>query len=147
MSYETLLVAIDVNDPDNAKAALRGVRDLIGGDLAASKVIILYVRHYLPTRYAEMLSSDFDLREREEAEILIREWAVYQGLDRIEIVTRRGRVRDEVIGEAKKRGADVIVIGSHQPTITTRLLGSNASAIIRDSPISVLVVRGEGGEG
>ena len=37
--------------------------------------------------------------------------------------------------------ADLVVIGSHQPSLTSKLLGSNASAIIHQSPVSILVVR------
>ncbi|MCZ5435865.1 universal stress protein, partial [Escherichia coli] len=37
--------------------------------------------------------------------------------------------------------ADVVVIGSRNPSITTHLLGSNASSVIRHTHIPVMVVR------
>ena len=39
------------------------------------------------------------------------------------------------------RDADVVVIGSRNPSITTHLLGSNASSVIRHTHIPVMVVR------
>ncbi|EMA3641805.1 universal stress protein [Providencia stuartii] len=52
-----------------------------------------------------------------------------------------GSPRDKVLAEAEEIGADLIVIGSRNPSITTHLLGSNASGIVSYAKISVLVVR------
>ena len=61
--------------------------------------------------------------------------------DRVSTVVRQGGVYPEVIAEAQSWGADVIVTGSHRPAMSTYLLGSNASAIVRHAPCSVMVVR------
>jgi universal stress protein G len=45
---------------------------------------------------------------------------------------------NELANELK---ADVVVIGSRNPSITTHLLGSNASSVIRHTHIPVMVVR------
>ncbi|EKM7959080.1 universal stress protein, partial [Salmonella enterica] len=37
--------------------------------------------------------------------------------------------------------ADVVVIGSRNPSIATHLLGSNASSVVRHASLPVLVVR------
>ena len=42
---------------------------------------------------------------------------------------------------AEQTGADLVVVGSHRPTMATYLLGSNASTIVRHAKCSVLVVR------
>ena len=39
------------------------------------------------------------------------------------------------------QGADLIVIGSHRPAMSTYLLGSNAKTIVRHAKCSVLVLR------
>lgn len=142
MPYATIIAAVDVNAPDLARAAIAGAADVAGQQ---GTVHILYVRYYLPTRYSELLASDFDEREEQDALTSMKKWAAQAGLgeDRVHFTTKRGRVRDEVIGEAERQGADLIVIGSHQPSLSSRLLGSNASAIVHQSPISVLVVRAE----
>jgi nucleotide-binding universal stress UspA family protein len=52
-----------------------------------------------------------------------------------------GSVYNEVLKEADRMAADLIVVGSHRPTMSTYLLGSNAAAIVRHAKCSVLVVR------
>ena len=42
---------------------------------------------------------------------------------------------------ASEINADVVVIGSRNPSISTHLLGSNASSVIRHAHIPVMVVR------
>ncbi len=41
----------------------------------------------------------------------------------------------------QKLPADMVIIASHRPDITTYLLGSNAAAVVRHAECSVLVVR------
>lgn len=140
MTYATIIAAVDVNSPDLARAAIAGAAEAAG---SGGAVHILYVRYYLPTRYSELLAIDFDEKEEEDAMSDMQSWANEAGLiaAHTQIFTRRGHVRDEVLLEAEKRGADLIVVGSHQPSLSSRLLGSNASAIVHQSPVSVLVVR------
>jgi hypothetical protein len=50
-------------------------------------------------------------------------------------------VYHEVLAEADAWGADLIIVGSHSPSMGTYLLGSNAQKIVRHANCSVLVVR------
>lgn len=61
--------------------------------------------------------------------------------DRLRSHIRFGSVRDEVNAMAKALSADVVVIGSRDPSISTHLLGSNASSVVRHAHVSVFVVR------
>ena len=54
---------------------------------------------------------------------------------------RIGGVYPEILAEAKDWGADLVVIGSHRPAMSTYLLGSNATTVVRHATCSVLVVR------
>jgi nucleotide-binding universal stress UspA family protein len=56
-------------------------------------------------------------------------------------IVRMGSDYNEVLKEADRMAADLIVVGSHRPTMSTYLLGSNAAAIVRHAKCSVLVVR------
>jgi nucleotide-binding universal stress UspA family protein len=56
-------------------------------------------------------------------------------------MVRLGSVYGEVLAEAEAIGADLVVVGSHRPSMATYLLGSNASTIVRHARSSVLVVR------
>ncbi|EQB12106.1 hypothetical protein L288_02930 [Sphingobium quisquiliarum P25] len=138
MAFSSILVAIDINDHDHARSALEAARAL---SVSGAKVHILYVRYFLPVNYEGMITVDFDTQEIGEAQRLIDQWKVEFGLEKATFVSRRGRVRDEVLDEAQHIGADLIVIGSHQPSLSSRVLGSNAAAIVRNSPISVLIAR------
>lgn len=140
MQFSTIIVAIDVSDPDNGRAALARASAVAGPQ---GRLRLLYVPYHLPSRYSDLLAGDFDAREQEDALTAVRQWCADLGIgdDQVEIVTRRGWVRDEVLAEAEHQDADLIVIGSHQPSLSSKLLGSNASAIVHQSPVSVLVVR------
>ena len=52
-----------------------------------------------------------------------------------------GSVYDQVLAEATEFNADLIVVGSHRPSMSTYLIGSNAARIVRHAKCSVLVVR------
>lgn len=140
MRFSSIVVAVDVNDPDNGRAAVARAAALAAQD---GHLHLIYVRYFLPNRYSDLLATDFDEQEHGNAMEAMRQWSADAGLEsgRVTLITRRGRVRDEVIAEAERANADLIVIGSHQPSMSSRLLGSNASAIVHHSPVSVLVVR------
>ena len=59
----------------------------------------------------------------------------------VETAVRDGDPRSVIVDAAEEWGADLIVVGSHRPTMATYLLGSNASTIVRHARCSVLVVR------
>lgn len=75
-----------------------------------------------------------------------------RGADRLKKagLTAEGRMvvedpRSALLGEARKRNVDLIVVGSHGRTgIQKLLLGSVASHVVTHAPCSVLVIR-EGG--
>ena len=52
-----------------------------------------------------------------------------------------GTPKDQILNLAKVIDADLIIIASHRPDITTYLLGSNAAAVVRHASCPVLVVR------
>ncbi|HDU8708076.1 TPA: universal stress protein [Morganella morganii subsp. morganii] len=54
---------------------------------------------------------------------------------------KTGSPIDQILRLSTDINADLIIIGSRQPTITTRLLGSTAAAVVRYAKASVLVVR------
>jgi universal stress protein F len=59
----------------------------------------------------------------------------------VSTVVRFGAAYHEVLVEANEWGADLILLSSHRPTMSTYLLGSNAAKIVRHATCSVLVVR------
>lgn len=54
-----------------------------------------------------------------------------------------GRVADRIVAEAARWHADVIVMGTHGRRGFRRLvMGSDAEAVVRESPVPVLLVKG-----
>nr|MBC8445409.1 universal stress protein [Rhodospirillaceae bacterium] len=52
-----------------------------------------------------------------------------------------GSVYSAILKTAKKMNSDLIIIGSHRPTMGDFLLGPNAARVVRHAECSVLVVR------
>ena len=77
-------------------------------------------------------------------EKLVAKVASVLGEDRnkdIRHLVTTGSVYEEILEVAKKTGADLIVIGAHQPHLSEYLLGPNAARVVRHSKASVYVVR------
>lgn len=141
--YKTILMPIDVYEMELSNKAIRHAEFL------AQDHGIIHLMHILPDASA-MLFRGFgsELRHFEqhickEAEEKMKLVASHFSIAPERIVTsiRFGKVRDEVNEAAKELHADIIVVGSRNPSITTHLLGSNAASIIRYSHIPVMVVR------
>ena len=110
---------------------------------------VIHLLHVLPGS-ASFTMSRFtaDLRRFEEhlqheAETRLQTMVSPFSIDpsRIKLHVRFGSVRDMVNELASEINADVVVIGSRNPSISTHLLGSNASSVIRHAHIPVMVVR------
>jgi nucleotide-binding universal stress UspA family protein len=109
-----------------------------GGDLR-----LVTVRSLMPVTYMEYVPVDFDATAKAEAEAELKVLAASLALpkNKVSTVVRVGSVYGEVLEEAKASGADLIVVGSHRPSMATYLIGSNAGTIVRHATCSVLVVR------
>ena len=87
--------------------------------------------------------ADFESKATDEARKRLAAFAKEQVPDGVSVKTHvaLGRSYEEILAAAKKLGADLIVIGSHQPGTEDYLLGSTASRVVRFASCSVLVVR------
>ncbi len=139
--FKTILVPVDLGEVEMAQPAIDKAVELAqttGGSLR-----LIYVRTIVPVTYMEFMPPTFDEEQQGEAEKRLAELAAKVKLpsDRVSAVVRLGSVYNEVLDEAEKTGADLVVVGSHRPTMATYLLGSNAATIVRHAKCSVLVVR------
>lgn len=139
--FKTIVVPIDLADVAVAKPALDAAIELArmsGGDLR-----LVTVRSLMPVTYMEYVPVDFDATAKVEAEAELKLLAASLALpkNKVSTVVRVGSVYGEVLEEAKATGADLIVVGSHRPSMATYLIGSNAGTIVRHATCSVLVVR------
>ena len=140
--YKTILVPVDLGELAMAQPALDRAVALAAA--SGGTVRLIAVRSIVPVTYMEFVPASFDEGQQLEAETKLAAVAAGVALppERVSAVVRLGSVYNEVLEEAEKTGADLIVVGSHRPTMATYLLGSNASTIVRHARCSVLVVRG-----
>ena len=102
------------------------------------------MRSVIPISVMEYVPPHFDAPQQKDAEEKLASIAagIELGQDRVSSTVRVGAVYNEVLQEAEKTNADLIIVGSHRPSMAGFLLGSNASTIVRHAKCSVLVVRG-----
>jgi nucleotide-binding universal stress UspA family protein len=139
--FKTILVPVDLGEVEAARPAIDKAVALANSSGGALRLI--YVRAIVPVTYMEFMPPAFDEEQQGTAEDKLADVAASVALpaERVSAVVRLGSVYAEVLDEAEKTGTDLIVVGSHRPTMATYLLGSNASTIVRHARCSVLVVR------
>jgi nucleotide-binding universal stress UspA family protein len=139
--FKTILVPVDILDVDTARPALARATAL--AEASGGTVRLVHVRSLVPLTYMEFVPSTFDEEQQRDAEDRLAKLAASVELpaERVSSVVRLGSVYGEVLDEAERTGADLVVVGSHRPSMATYLLGSNAATIVRHATCSVLVVR------
>ena len=141
--YKTIIMPVDVFEMELSDKAVRHAEFL------AQQDGVIHLLHVLPGSSSFTMSRfTADLRRFEEhlqheAETRLQTMSGHFSIDpsRIKTHVRFGTVRDMVNELANEIKADVVVIGSRNPSISTHLLGSNASSVIRHAHIPVMVVR------
>lgn len=139
--FKKILVPVDLSDMALAKAALEKAKGLAQGWGADLRLV--YVMPIVPSTYLEYVPADFETGERSRVEKELGDIIAGLGLpaDKVSKAIRAGGVYHEVLAEAEESKADLIVCGSHWPTLATYLVGSHATSIVRHANCSVLVVR------
>ncbi|WP_332682640.1 universal stress protein [Bosea sp. (in: a-proteobacteria)] len=139
--YKSILVPVDLAEADLAAPAITAAESF--ATASDGTIRLVYVRSLVPITYMEFVPADFDAGQQNEAEAKLAEIAAAVKLpaDRVSAKVLVGSVHGEVLAEADASGADLIVIGSHEPGMLAYVIGSNASTIVRRAKCSVLVVR------
>jgi nucleotide-binding universal stress UspA family protein len=129
--FKTILVPVDLGEVEAAQPAIDKAVEL--ASIAGGSLRLIFVRAIVPVTYMEFMPPTFDEEQQGEADKRLAAIAAKVTLpaERVSAVVRLGSVYNEVLDEAEKTGTDLVVIGSHRPTMATYLLGSNASTIVR----------------
>ncbi len=140
--YKKILVPVDLGESDMAKLAMDAAVALARTGSEA-QLRLVNVQPLVPIAFVDYIPPNFDEEMREVAEKDLADLALKVDLprERVSSTVRFGAVYPEVLAEAEDWGADLVVVGSHRPTMATYLLGSNAKTIVRHAKCSVLVVR------
>ena len=139
--YKKILTPIDLSEPDMAQKGIAATMEL--AKLGGAEIRLVTVQSPTPLVFMDYVPADFDAQLRANAEEELSRVAARLNYPK-ELVTtalRFGTVYSEVLAEAEAWGADLIVVESHRPTMSTYLLGSNAKTIVRHAKCSVLVAR------
>ena len=139
--FKKILVPVDLADAAMGRPALDAAVEL--AIPSKGLVRLINVETLLPLSYTEYLPAEFDKVQEERATHALQELSVGLSLpkERISWTVKFGGVYAEILNEAEEWGADLIVIGSHRPSMATYLIGSNAKTIVRHAKSSVLVIR------
>ena len=140
--FHSIVVPVDLSEIDISQPALDRAAALTA--MTNASLHLVYVRSILPVTFIEYVPPSFDEEQRSDCEVRMKGLVAKLPLadkSRVTTAVRMGSVYNEVLAEAESVKADLIVVGSHRPAMSTYLLGSNATTIVRHAPCSVLVVR------
>lgn len=139
--FEKILIPLDLTEPELTRQAIAEAIAIAKGP--GAKLRLINVQSLVPVAFIDYIPPNFDEELRASAEQELADVAekVDYPKDRVTTVVRFGAIYPEVLAEAEDWGADLIVLSSHRPAMSTYLLGSNAKTIVRHAKCSVLVVR------
>ncbi len=139
--YKRILVAVDVAELDIMPPGVAAAIEMAG--MTDGAVRLINVRSPVPLSQAEFMMPEFFVESQQKALAELQAFAKnFESLKGgVSALCRLGPVYAEVLQEAKDWDADLIIVSSHQPSMATYLLGSNAAKIVRHAECTVLVVR------
>ncbi|WOJ88161.1 universal stress protein [Methylocapsa polymorpha] len=139
--FRKILVPIDSAEPAIAELGVFLAAQLTA--LCDGAVRMIHVLPEIPYGFKEFLPPHVSATRENTVGSLFQDLAKKANIPagRFSHILRTGVVYDEVLREAEDWGADLIIVGSHNPSMSTYLLGSNAQKIVRHANCSVLVAR------
>src|SRR5436189_4584780 len=131
--YKKILVPIDLADPDLAKPAVDTA--LMMAAPSEGTIRLINVLPLTPVMLAEYVPPDFEVQQRKAAEEGLANLVKETGLpaSRISGIVRQGGIYQEILEEAGKMGADLVVMSSPKPqrhAVRTYFLGSNTGHVV-----------------
>ncbi len=139
--FKNILVPIDVAHEESSKLVLNAAATLANS--SGAKLTLLNVIADIPNLVAVQLPADFAEKAVAAASDQLNSIAEHCGLAKgsYEMRIAHGPAYHEIISQAEEMGADLIVMASHRPELSTYLLGTVAARVVRHAKCSVLVVR------
>ncbi len=141
--YKKILVPIDVLEDELTQKMIPHIECL--AKLSNAQVIFF---HSLPVSSAIVNAYSFGFDEFKDQATVQTQQSLLRLIDSIDLPKDNvsysiafGNPRDEILRLVEEIKPDLIIIGSRRPNISTHLLGSNASGVVRGAKTSVLVVR------
>ncbi len=137
LMYKQILVPIDLAHKSLARTALNRASAMKSAD---GQVHALTVMSDIPTHVAAQIPKDIleetRASERQELEELVNASGCGANVE-----LRTGPISRTILNKARDVDSDLIIIGSHDPSLQDYLIGSTAASVVRNAACSVLVIR------
>lgn len=143
---KTVLCAVDINRSDEEQKIVKQaakLADMDGAQLDVISVVPDYGASVVGAYFQDHHVATAQETAGEHLNALVENAVGAERNKSVRHVVAVGKVYQEVLKAAKLCGADLIVIGAHDPDLKDYLLGPNAARIVRHSECSVFVVRHE----
>lgn len=140
--YKTILIPIDISEQDLTNLVIPHTERMAKlGDPMFHFVAVIPSYTTYSIAYATRLPDPEEMKNAtlEKLEEITKAFRIPN--TRIQHHIDVGSARDKILNLSEAIEADLIIVGSRRPSISTHLLGSTSSAIVRYAKTSVLVVR------
>ncbi len=139
--YRKILTPIDLSEAEMTQKGIVAALEIAKSGKAQLRLV--NVQPLLPLAFMDYVPADLDAQRHEKlrAELTKAAEGIDYSRELVPTALRFGAIYSEVLAEAEAWGADLIVTGSHRPSMSTYLLGSNATTIVRHAKCAVLVAR------
>lgn len=147
MAYQRILVPID-----GSAASQRGLEEAIRlAHALGARITILHVQESAPVlaspdmaAYVPQAMDDMRAAGRQIAEAAQKRAEAAGVASEVVLVDSTGKaVYEAIVGEARRLGADLMVLGTHGRRGLKRvLMGSDAEGVVREASVPVMLVRG-----
>lgn len=139
--FKKILAAVELTEPEIAAHVARAAGAL--ANKFDSDLRFVNVQSLVPIASIDYAPENFDegIRLGLEKELAAVAAKCGRPLERVSSTVTFGPVHQHILAEAESWGADMIIVGSHRPSLDRILTASNATALVRDATCAVLVVR------
>lgn len=137
-----VLCAVDLSYEDDARAMVQEAARIAGcSDAALSVMTVIpdYGSSWVGSFFKEGTLREAANRASDRLHAVVSE--ALPGHGKIQHIVQIGSIYDKVLETVGEVTADLVVVGAHKPDLVDRLVGPNASHIVRHCPVSVMVVR------
>ncbi len=139
--FHNIIVAVDLDHTEEAAHIVEVAKNVAGFQNA--RLHLLNVVPAESTVVSQFLPQDYEIMAASKVQRRLEALAAQAttGPEPSTSKVRFGVVYQEILAHAEHTGADLIVIGCHQPNVVDYLLGSNAARVVRHAECSVFIVR------
>ena len=140
--FKTLLLAVDVNDPEGSVRSTEAAVSMARHEDATLHILNVVPDQGMPIVSASM-APDHSATIRDTADTALAEWVAAHVPDDLTVQRHvaQGTVYDQIIKAAGTLNADCIFVGAHSPSLKDYLMGPNAARVARHASQSVFVLR------